>query len=408
MFNAITVVSKDPKRRKRRLKRLFGYLHLWLGLVAGIIVFISMIGAAIFVWEEELTHWYYAELIYADEQGGEKLPPSTLYKAVSKAYPGKEFTFMFAFKDPAKNYAIRSYKAAEKAGWTWPSGIEHYDVVYINPYTGKVAGHIDKRKDWITLTRFLHQTLLLKYEVGTQVIGAAALIMIIQALSGLILWWPKNKKVLIQRLKVKWKARFKRLNWDIHSVGGFYTYVFLIFFASTGLVWTYQWWNDGVYRLFGNDPKEVFQQPDPPEIAQSDFSNAMDMALEDATMRQPNWEKAYLSIPAATRKKGTISVGMYYKGNSWWDMSDYYYYDPNQGGQHYTLTHEQKLTGEKWRHSNYAMHVGSIYGLPTKIIAFICALFFATLPVTGFLAWWGRRNKKSARITIRKSKAMVN
>ncbi|HVK46889.1 MAG TPA: hypothetical protein VM488_03580, partial [Pseudobacter sp.] len=37
----------------------------------------------------------------------------------------------------------------------------------------------------------------------------------------------------------------------------------------------------------------------------------------------------------------------------------------------------------------------SILGLPGKIMAFFAALIGASLPVTGFLVWWGKRKKKS-------------
>jgi len=35
-----------------------------------------------------------------------------------------------------------------------------------------------------------------------------------------------------------------------------------------------------------------------------------------------------------------------------------------------------------------------ILGLPDKILAFFASLVSASLPVTGFLVWWGRRNKE--------------
>ncbi|MEL7251347.1 MAG: PepSY-associated TM helix domain-containing protein [Bacteroidota bacterium] len=383
------------KKKTSTLKSVFSFLHLWLGLIAGLIILVSMSGAAIFVWEKELTDWYYADLVFNESTPKDRLPASTLYANVSAAYPEKDFTFMQASTAPNRNAVWRTYKSAEEKGWTWPSGVEHYLMVYINPYSGEVLGHIDRRKDWITLSRFLHQTLLLEYDIGTTIIGVAGLIMFFMAISGLILWWPKNKKVLKQRLKIKFSARFKRVNWDIHSVGGFYTYLFLLFFAGTGLVWSYSWWANGIYRLLGNAPEEVFVRPDPPEITAYDFSVAMDQAYTDATVRQPKWHTMYFNIPRPDQEKGTISVGLYYdRSDSWWMNSDYFYYHPQSGELHRTFTHEQKLTGEKWRHSNYYMHVGSIYGWPTKIIAFICALFFATLPITGFLIWYGKQAKK--------------
>ncbi|MEM6763815.1 MAG: PepSY-associated TM helix domain-containing protein [Bacteroidota bacterium] len=391
------------KTRKNYVKKIFGWLHLWLGLLSGAVVLVSMLGATVFVWEEELTNWYYHDLVYADKVGSTILPPSTLYAAVQEAYPDKEFRSLRAKAAPTKNYTLRSYKRAENPGWTWASGVEHYYVVYINPYTAQVVGHIDKKRDWIMLSRFLHQNLLLNRKVGEEIVGAAALIMIFLALSGIYLWWPKNKKVLKHRLKIKWDASFKRVNWDIHSVGGFYTWLFLLFFAGTGLTWSYSWWKDGIYRILGNEPEEVFVRPEPPAITNPDYTQAMDIAFQDAVNRQPNWHKIYFSIPSATQEKGTISAGIYYdNGDSWWETSDYYYYHPETAAVHHSMTHDKKLTGEKWRNSNYAMHVGSIYGLPTKLIATFCALFFGSLPVSGLLIWVGRRKKKKKRVPRRK------
>ncbi|MEM9987577.1 MAG: PepSY-associated TM helix domain-containing protein, partial [Bacteroidota bacterium] len=184
-----------------------------------------------------------------------------------------------------------------------------------------------------------------------------------------------------------------------HSVGGFYTYVFLIFFASTGLVWTYGWWSDGIYRLLGNDPEEVFQRPEYPAFAGDVPLTAMDRAWQDALSRHARFDKLYFSIPSPKRDKGVISTTIYYPSSSWWETSDRYYYHPETGELYHSLPHEEKLLGEKWRNSNYAMHVGSIYGIPSKIIASLCALFFATLPITGFLIWWGRKYKKKRKPT---------
>jgi uncharacterized iron-regulated membrane protein len=43
---------------------------------------------------------------------------------------------------------------------------------------------------------------------------------------------------------------------------------------------------------------------------------------------------------------------------------------------------------------NYDIHVGAIWGIAGKILAFSVSLISASLPITGFLIWWGRRNKR--------------
>jgi uncharacterized iron-regulated membrane protein len=69
-------------------------------------------------------------------------------------------------------------------------------------------------------------------------------------------------------------------------------------------------------------------------------------------------------------------------------------FDENSGELLHTHDMKDKNFGEKTVGANYDIHVGSILGLPTKIIAFIVSLICASLPVTGFMIWWGRRKRK--------------
>ena len=43
---------------------------------------------------------------------------------------------------------------------------------------------------------------------------------------------------------------------------------------------------------------------------------------------------------------------------------------------------------------NFDLHVGAWAGLPSKILTFFAGLICASLPVTGFVIWWGRRKKE--------------
>ena len=46
---------------------------------------------------------------------------------------------------------------------------------------------------------------------------------------------------------------------------------------------------------------------------------------------------------------------------------------------------------------NYDLHTGAIAGLPGKTLAFLASLIVASLPITGFMIWWGRRKKTKKR-----------
>ncbi len=55
--------------------------------------------------------------------------------------------------------------------------------------------------------------------------------------------------------------------------------------------------------------------------------------------------------------------------------------------------------------SNYALHTGFIGGMWTKVLYFMASLICASLPITGFYVWWGKKKKTKKKHSPRKSKA---
>lgn len=383
-------------KSNRRLLKFFGKLHLWLGLLSGLVVFIISIGAAVFVFEEDLTRLIYRKLVNVPEVKEQKLPLSQLWDSARAAVPGKSAGEAEIKNDPAKAYIFSTYQENEKPGLTYFSQYKHWDKIFVDPYTGKVLGVLDMRYEPVYLFRILHQQVLLTYDIGHWFTAIATLIFFVMILSGLVLWFPRNKAALKQRFRIKWKAAWRRKNYDVHNVGGFYTHLFILLFAATGLVWSFDWWTDGIYRLLGDNPEKVFwkNKHEPPAATESTVQHPEDKVYADMQTKRKGWTALYISLPDAYGSASKeISAYVHFDGLSGWDESDSYSYHPQTGNLFHQVRQEDKSLGEKWRNSNYAIHVGSIYGLPTKIIACLIALFCASLPLTGFTIWWGRRKK---------------
>ncbi|MGN6343213.1 MAG: PepSY domain-containing protein [Ginsengibacter sp.] len=49
---------------------------------------------------------------------------------------------------------------------------------------------------------------------------------------------------------------------------------------------------------------------------------------------------------------------------------------------------------------NYDVHVGTVLGLAGKVLAFFASLIAASLPVTGFYIWCGKKHKKVKRSNV--------
>ena len=97
-------------------KKIAARLHLWLGLTAGLVVFISLLAAAVFVWEEELTEWYHHEKLFVKEVKATRLPFNQLLQNARGASIDSAITFVRMENDPRRTIAFGNYKAATKKG----------------------------------------------------------------------------------------------------------------------------------------------------------------------------------------------------------------------------------------------------------------------------------------------------
>jgi len=84
----------------------------------------------------------------------------------------------------------------------------HY-VVYLNPYSGKVLKVANMEDGFFRFILDGHFYLWLPHKIGQVVVASATLIFLVLLVSGLILWFPKNKKAAKQRFWFRWKEGLK-------------------------------------------------------------------------------------------------------------------------------------------------------------------------------------------------------
>ena len=113
-----------------------------------------------------------------------------------------------------------------------------FTSVYMNPYTGEIlkvkSASRGESPDFFRFMLNGHRALWLPYTIGRPIVGVAVLIFVVLLLSGLVLWWPVKwiKSIRDKSFKIKWDASFKRVNYDMHNVFGFYSMIFLLFIST--------------------------------------------------------------------------------------------------------------------------------------------------------------------------------
>jgi uncharacterized iron-regulated membrane protein len=372
------------KNTKNRFKYWTGKIHLWLGLSSGLVVFIVAITGCLYAFQEEiqnLTQPYR----FVNHQEARVLPPSKLKAIAEKELPGKTIhAVLYAKQGHAAQVIFYNLEP------------EYYYLVYLNPFTGEVLKVKDARAGFFPFILDGHFYLWLPHEIGQHVVATASLVFFVMVISGLVLWWPKNKKAAKQRFSIKWSARWRRKNYDLHNVLGFYTAWISIILAVTGLVWGFEWFAEGYYKSAGGDKSLVYSEPD----SDTTFINTSTIPAIDriySTMRSENPTAEILEVHIPATHLSPIEVSINPDSETYW-QTDYRYFD-QYSLEELAVSHiygrtTQATAADKLMRMNYDIHTGAIIGLPGKILAFFASLIVGSLPVTGFYIWWGRKRKK--------------
>ncbi|WP_262920615.1 PepSY-associated TM helix domain-containing protein [Hymenobacter sp. 5516J-16] len=114
------------------------------------------------------------------------------------------------------------------------------------------------------------------------------------------------------------------------------------------------------------------------------------MVYQAVRRRSPQAEMILLG-PAGNGKEPAYCWA-YRKALHYYHRDDYAFH-PVSGQELQASFHATKSAGTQLTDMNYDIHTGQILGLGGKIVAFLASLISASLPVTGTIIWWGRRNK---------------
>lgn len=366
------------------VKKAVGKIHLWLGFLSGLLVFIIAVTGCIYAFQKEIQDLT-QPFRFVEQQSKQFLPPSVL-KAAAEA------------KLPEKHIHAVQYLGPDRAALVIFYNIEpeYYYLAYVNPYSAEVLKVKDMSSDFFSIILDGHFYLWLPPEVGQPVVATATLVFVVMLVSGIVLWWPRKKKDATQRFRIKWKAKWRRINYDLHNVLGFYSWAIALILAFTGLVWGFQWWADGLYTAAGGEKNLEYSEPasDTTNLY-PDTTPAIDRIFALMQKQYPTAKNIEVHIPET--KASVIGANANPDDETYWKL-DYRYYDQHTlkelSVDHIYGRFPEAKAADKLMRMNYDIHTGAILGLPGKFLAFFAGLICASLPVTGVYIWWGRKNKK--------------
>lgn len=378
----------------KSLKYYIGKLHLWLGLGTGLVVFIVALTGCLYCFQEEIGYLY-DDYKYVEAQDQSFIPPSRVYEIGNEVLPGRTIHSAI-YGDKTEALQIVYYEADP----------EFYQKAYLNPYSGELIKVVDLESGFFHFILDGHMYLWMG-DFGKQIVSYSTLIFLIILISGLILWWPRNRRAAKKRVRFSWsdRTKWKRKNYDLHNILGFYASAVAVLIAITGLVMALNWFAKGFYQVTGGEKSATFSWPE--NVSQTNVAETegkpIDILWKKMMQEYPNASIVEMHYPPS--KEYTIYAYMKFSEGTYWD-SDYRYFD-SQTLQEIEPNHvygklEEASTADVFHRMNYDIHIGAIGGIAGKIIVFFSSLIVGSLPVTGTIIWWGRRQKTTTTVLDKK------
>ncbi len=387
------------------MKKIFAKIHLWLSLPLGIVLTVVCLSGAVLVFEGEITRALHPELYrVAAPADARPLRPSQLAGRIGGQMPDSLHLVSLQLSARSDEPCMAAFRETGRR------------QLSVDPYTGNVNGWAESPAFFGTV-RKLHRWLLDpppskgEKSVGKAIVGVSTLGLVLILVSGLILWIPRSRKALHNRLKVSCSNGRHRFWHDCHVSLGFYATLLLLVMALTGLTWSFGWYRTAAYELFGGTQQTVAAQEDLSRKVDSGNRQSRARSGERTAGREHGetetrpfdhavWDDVLEQLTAHYTAYKTIVLTQaeaQVTRRSAMRRIDRATFDPRNGRLAEITRYEDTPRQQRLRGWFYTFHTGTWGGIWTKILYFLAALIGATLPLTGYYLWWKRYSNKKNR-----------
>lgn len=368
------------------MKKVLFQLHWFFGITAGLVLALMGITGALYSFEDEILDALNPNVLLVQPQG-ETLPPVELVRRLESA---TGLTVAILRVETVGNRVAQVFFSPRPGERRGPK--RNFD-----PYTGELKGD-GVGEEFFDFILRLHRFLAMG-EVGKQVTAACTLVLVFFCLSGLYLRWPRKALNWRVWLTLDWAKKGRSFNWDLHSVFGTWCLLFYLLFAITGLSWSYDWVSNGLNRLLGDAPAEQRKggggrgasggkDPAPAPLVVNY------VAIWDSLQKTAGPElSAYnLRLPSAGGQPATLFYLL--KDSPHPRALNSVTLDPASGAISSVSRYAERSLGAQLLISNYALHVGSYFGIVGRIVMTAASLMMPLFFITGWLLYLDRRRKK--------------
>ncbi|WDS37020.1 sulfite reductase flavoprotein subunit alpha [Pseudoxanthomonas sp.] len=356
------------------IKNILFQLHWFLGITAGTVLALMGITGATLSFEDELVRWTTpaTDTIAAQQRAG--LAPLTMEQLVVKLRPSPKAELTRFNLDPGgERLSSMRFKGVDGS-------------VYFDPYSGQALPE-PTLAPVLQFIEDLHRRLVAG-EAGKQVTGACVIVLVFFCLSGLYLRWPRRWWSLREWWQVQWQRSGRSFLWSLHSVVGTWCLVFYLLIALTGLYWSYDWYRTGFVAVLGGEPRSEGRPAGKP-------ARGMDLsAVQHAIDQLPGLPGLAYELRFPNRPGAPLTARYRQADAPHPRAFDSVDIDAATGQILKRTRYADQPLGRQLITSVFALHSGSFFGLPGRVLVMLASLCMPLFLVTGWMLYLDRRRKK--------------
>ncbi|WP_437187130.1 PepSY-associated TM helix domain-containing protein [Planctomicrobium sp. SH668] len=373
--------------------RICRKIHLALALVLGAHFALIATTGALYVFDADIRNWAFAQNKWKRTAGD--VGPQKAIESIRAAYVDWNGAYLVFPTESRPFYA----------GYVIKPSSEFWIDVFVDPGTGNILGTTDN-STWC-VNGILHRTLALHTrlcagETGRRLVGISTSLLLFELITGILLWVPRPR-LWRTALKIHWRQSKHLLLYDLHRVAGVIATPVLLIMIATGLLWSYpKIIKPLVYQICGetlSSPKAAAQSTHEPlpELTNDDTTLTVDQLVQRAVDSNPGMIPHYFLLGSPLSPEARIRLQPTGGSSSQATESITVLMDrrtgelrPDFNSAKRTPSLADKLTRE-WA---YQLHVGTIGGRTTQIIALLACLTVDLLFFTGLMMWWNKRSRR--------------
>jgi uncharacterized iron-regulated membrane protein len=382
------------------MKPFLRTVHLWTGLVFGLILVLQGLSGAALSWIHELDAMLNPGLLQVAP------PPGLRAGAPLRVQPSQVQAVHDALALDARYGKPNMLMLPERAGdvyvaWyrpgkpdsAWKQGVTRQ--VMVDPATLAVLGE----RNWgeaglsrplLMPTLFHLHRYLLAGEAGKVVIAVQGVALVLMTLTGIVIWWPRMTLAAIgNALKVRFGGSWPRFSFQLHRSAGFFCAPVLLFLGFSGVHFNTPEW---VAPLIGavapvtpNEKPVNRSAPGLPQLAVAD-------AVAAAQARFPEARVGRVNFPAGASQPFEVRLrqpGELRQGPGATRVS----IDARDGAVLRVADPLRGQGGDRLVAALFPLHSGEAFGAAGKAFISFIGLTPLAFFVTGIVVWLKFRRK---------------